>query len=68
MENLIIQLSKYIIIILFAIYTLYCFTVFRGRDKERQKRIYRKQQVLMYLIHLICHLLLFLNTQDTQLL
>lgn len=67
MENLIIQLAKYIIIILFSIYTLYCFTVFRSKDKERQNRIYRKQQGLMYLIHLICHVLLFLNTQDRKL-
>lgn len=66
MENLIIQLSKYIIIILFSIYTLYCFTVFRGTNKERQGRIYRKQQAILYLIHLICHLLLFLNTHDWQ--
>lgn len=66
MENLIIQLSKYIIIILFSIYTLYCFTVFRSRDKRRQNQIYRKQQLLMYLIHFICHILLYLNTYETE--
>lgn len=66
MENLVIQLAKYIIIILFSIYTLYCFTVFRGKNKERQNKIYRKQQILMYLIHLICHILLFLNTYEVE--
>lgn len=67
MENLVIQLSKYIIIILFTIYTLYCFTVFRNNNKDRQKRIFKKQRKLMYMIHFICHFLLFLNTKDTKL-
>ena len=67
MENLVIQLSKYVIIILFTIYTLYCFTVFRSTNKERQKRIFKKQRKLMYFIHFICHFLLFLNTKDKRL-
>lgn len=68
MENLVIQLSKYIIIILFTMYTFYCFTMFRNNNKERRKRICRYQGILMYLIHLICHLLLFLNTKEQQIL
>ncbi len=68
MENLVIQLSKYVIIILFTIYTLYCFTMFRNRNKERQKRICRYQEILMYLIHLICHLLLFLDLKEQKIL
>lgn len=68
MENLVIQLSKYIIIILMTIYTIYCFNVFRNEDKERQNRIYRKLRKLMYLIHFICHGLLFLNTKDYMIL
>jgi len=66
-ENLIIQLSRYILIILLTIYTIYCFTVFRNSDKDRQKRIYRKQRTLMYLIHFVAHGLLFLNTKEMQL-
>lgn len=68
MENLIIQLSKYILIILFTIYTIYCFTVFRNEDKDRQKRVYRTQRSLMYLIHFISHALLYLNTKNIALL
>lgn len=66
MENLVIQLSRYIIIILFIIYTIYGFTVFRGKNKDRQKRIYRKQRMLLYSIHFICHALLYLNTKNMQ--
>ena len=68
MENLVVALSRYIIIILFTIYTLYCFTVFRNSDKKRQKRIFYKQRVIMILIHLTCYLILYLNTMDNRLL
>ena len=68
MENVIIQLAKYVIIILFTIYTFYCFTMFRGGNKERQKRVCRYQSSLMYLIHLICHLLLFLDLKEQRIL
>ncbi|HEX3076364.1 MAG TPA: FtsW/RodA/SpoVE family cell cycle protein [Lachnospiraceae bacterium] len=62
MENIVIELSRYIIIILVTIYTLYCFTVFRSGSKVRQNRIFFKQTVLMYLIHFICSAVLFLET------
>lgn len=65
MENLVIQLSKYIIIILLTIYTIFCFTVFRNQKKERQNRIYKRQRKLMLLLHLICHMLLWLSYKDT---
>ncbi len=66
MENLVIQLAKYIIIILFTIYTIYSFTVFQREDKGRQKRIYKAQRRIMYLIHFICHGLLYLNQPDIK--
>ncbi len=68
MENLVVELSKYIIIILFAIYTIYSFTAFRGSNKNRKNRIYRKQVTIMIMIHLICYLLLYLNTQNIKIL
>lgn len=68
MENLIIELSKYLIIILFTVYTLYCFTVFRSHDKKRQNRVFTKQRVIMILIHLICYLLLYLDTKNIKIL
>ena len=33
-HSVVVELSKYIIIFLFAVYTWHCFTVFIGRDKE----------------------------------
>lgn len=66
MENLVIELARYLIIILLGIYTLYCFTVFRSSDKRRQSRTFNKQIGLLYMIHFICYLVLFLETKDTQ--
>lgn len=66
MENLVIELARYLIIILLAIYTLYCFTVFRSSDKRRQNSTFNKQIWLLYIIHFICYLVLFLETKNTQ--
>ncbi|WP_167956713.1 FtsW/RodA/SpoVE family cell cycle protein [Anaerosporobacter faecicola] len=68
MENLVIELARYIIIILLTIYTLYCFTVFRSSDRKRQAKKFNKQIALLYVIHFICYLVLFLETKNMQLL
>lgn len=65
-HSVVVELSKYIIIFLFAVYTWHCFTVFIGRDKERKERVYRHQIKLMFTIHFICSLVLFLNSLNVQ--
>ena len=67
-HSVVVELSKYIIIILFAIYTWHCFTVFMGRNEERKDTIYRRQNKIMYVIHFICSLVLFLNSLDWKVL
>ena len=52
MVHLIIEVSKYLMIVLLAIYTYQCFAVFRRRSPERQNRIFNSQASLIYLIHL----------------
>lgn len=66
MENVVVELSKYIIIIFVTIYTLYCFTVFRSSDKRRQNKIFRSQTTLMFLVHFICYLLLYMDSQNIK--
>ncbi|WP_343210033.1 FtsW/RodA/SpoVE family cell cycle protein [Anaerolentibacter hominis] len=61
MENIIVQLSTYIFVILITIYTLYCFTVFR-RSREQQNKVFRRQRMIMYTIHFLGHLILYMNT------
>lgn len=66
LHTILIVTSKYIIIILFAIYTWHCFTVFLGANIERKEKIYKRQKYLMYGIHFICSLVLYLNSLDIK--
>lgn len=60
MVNLIVELSKYLMLFLFAAYTFTCFTVLsRHRTQKRQKRILKKQTRLIFLIHLNAFLVIF---------
>lgn len=68
LHSIVVEASKYIIIVLFAVYTWHCFTVFIGKNTERQDKIYKRQKTIMYVIHFICSLVLFLNSLSVQIL
>ena len=56
LHSILVETSKYIIIILFAIYTWHCFSVFVGNNTEKKDKVYRRQNKIMYTIHFICTL------------
>lgn len=64
--NTISRLCGYIIVIIFAIYTLFCFTAFIGNNKERSNRLFARQRVCMYLIQFICNALLYIKERDNK--
>ncbi len=64
--NIIVELSKYINIILIAIYAYYAFRVFGFSDKKKQNRIYRKMGYIIFTFHFICYLILFINTKNIK--
>lgn len=66
MTHIITEVSKYLMIVLFAIYTYLCFAVFKRRSTERQNRIFKKQTSLIYLIHLDAFMVIFLATKDVK--
>lgn len=69
MVHLITELSKYTMIILFALYTYQCFSALkRSVDAEEQAWKYKKQVIYMYLFHLNAYAVLFLSTQNPDLL
>lgn len=68
LHSVVVEASRYIIIILFAVYTWYCFSVFLGSRAKRREKIFRKQNGLMYMIHFICSFVLFLNSLDMKIL
>ncbi len=68
MTNLIIQVSKYLIIILMALYTLQCFTVFRKRDEEAREYLFLRQNMLMFFLHFVAFTVLYLEMEQTAVL
>ena len=68
MVNVIIHISKYILAILAASYALKCFTVFSDRYEYNRGRVYLTQNILMFMIHFICYLIIYLMTDDIKML
>lgn len=63
MEIIVTEVSRYLIVILMALYTYWGFAEFAAKKKRRNK-MYRKQRMVMYVFHFIGHLVLYLNTED----
>lgn len=53
-------------IILIAVYALYCFFVFSTKDEEKEVRALRAQTVIMTLIHAMAFTSLFLKSEDQK--
>ena len=67
MLHLFVQASKYLIMFLFLFYTFSCFWVFHYRKNvKEQTYIYHLQRVLMYLIHFVAFGVLYLTTENMQ--
>ena len=66
MINLITQISKYIIVILSALYAMKCFTVFRAKHEVNRGSVYVTQNILMFMIHFICYLIIYMNVPEVK--
>lgn len=66
MTNIIVELSKYLIIIIIIMYTYLCFTIFGYHDVWKKKALLRRQNILMFLLHLIAFIILYLETDDIK--
>lgn len=67
MLNLIIEVSQYLIILLFGVYTAQCFTSqIWGISEKTRNGICHRQRLLMYLIHMIASNLIYIVTDDLQ--
>ncbi len=69
MLHLLVTISKYTIMIMFAIYTYDCFAVLRrGMSEWKRERMYKKQTTLIYLILLNANAVLLCTTMDIRIL
>lgn len=66
MEFLIAELSRYVIIILFAVYTFYCFRAFARKTQEGKDRIFRAQRSLTLMILVLCGAVLVMENQNVR--
>ena len=67
--SVIAELSQYIMVILSALYAMKCFTVFRRKkDETHRGGSYLFQNILMFLIHFICYVNIFINTLEIEIL
>lgn len=64
MELYITELSKYCITLFIALYTLECFLVFRFSDEKKRSGIYIRQNILMFLVHFSCFLVICFETGE----
>lgn len=61
-----IEVSKYLMILLMAVYTYLNFSYFRFHEEERQKRVCRGQNAAMFLMHLLAYMILYLKSEDER--
>ncbi len=68
MASIVIQAIKYVIMFLFLGYVFEAFSVFGyGKQVEKQKKIYRMQKFLLFTIHGLGFLCLYLKNPSTEL-
>lgn len=68
MVNIIIETSKYLMILLIACYTFFNFRFFSFPDLERKRIVCSRQNQAMFLIHLLAYLIIYLKTEDERVL
>ena len=62
MINIVVMLSRYLMLILMMIYTFSCFSVFSKDRLEDERRVLRRQTILVFLVHFIAYLVMYLQT------
>ncbi|WP_373216831.1 FtsW/RodA/SpoVE family cell cycle protein [Ruminococcus sp. 5_1_39BFAA] len=66
MINIVVELSKYVILTLMIIYTFFCFYMVRKQDEEEKKESLRKQLSLIFFMDFTAFLVIFLKTFDFE--
>ena len=61
MTNIVLAGAKYLIILFFAVFTYISFTAQFDRPEEKKKSTYRLQRVLVFFVHALAFLSIFIN-------
>lgn len=68
MTNLVIELSKYLMLLIMVLYTGLNFYVLRKQDVRWQNRVCRKQVFLVFLLQFLGYLIIYLKTMEIRML
>ena len=68
MANIIVECAKYFMILLIAVYTFQCFSVFTHTDEEVKKGIFRNQNRVMYMIHFMAFIGMYFKIGEAKIL
>ena len=66
MINLIVELSKYLLLILAALYTRESFSVFKYKAEDDKRYILRKQLIVIFFMDFVAFLVIFLKTEKME--
>ena len=66
MELIIAELSRYVLIILFAFYTLFSFRAFSRKTEEGKNAVWHAQRTITVLILLLCGSILIMETKELR--
>lgn len=66
MINVIVELSKYIILTLMIVYTFHCFYMVRRQDAEEKNELLRKQIILFFFMDFTAFLVIYLKTENFE--
>lgn len=65
MVNVITELSKYVMVLFLALYTLVGFQLVRKPEEEKKSALWQ-QNILFFFMHLLGNLILYLNTENEK--
>lgn len=64
MTNLVVEISRYLIILLIAIYTYYNFRFFSMKEEADRNRACGRQLICMFMLHFLANLVIILHTKS----
>ncbi|MCI8454913.1 MAG: FtsW/RodA/SpoVE family cell cycle protein, partial [Lachnospiraceae bacterium] len=67
MTNLVVGISRYLIILLIAVYTYYNFRFFAKKDEAGKRQACRRQLVCLFMLHFLANLVIYANTESAEL-
>lgn len=67
MTKLIIDISKYVLLVLISLYTLQSYIVFKQKNEDAREFLFLRQNVLMFAIHFVAFTVFYLKVEEPTL-